>query len=69
MTESSDTFAGLKIEISKYLPKTVHDKDGNEVELLGVMMPDDFGILMDMEPEQAARRMVLITGEVVEKKE
>lgn len=56
---------GIKVKVSTVLPATVHDKDGNEVELLGILMSDDFDSLLGMEPDQAAKRIVFLTGKIV----
>lgn len=42
------------------LPKTVKDKDGNEVELLGILMSEG--------DSPVEKRMAMLTGEIVKKK-
>ncbi len=37
-----DNLNGIPIRISKYLPKTTNDKDGNDVPLMGVMVEEIF---------------------------
>jgi len=54
--------AGMKCQICPFLPETVKDSDGNEVELLGIMVSGQIDV---MAIEDAAARMVYLTGKVV----
>lgn len=49
----------FKVQVCEYLPKTIKDKDGNEVELIGVMVEDR---PFDM---SSPPHMVFMTGEIV----
>jgi hypothetical protein len=60
---------GFPVRVSKLLPNTVKDKDGNEVELIGILMSDNLGSLIDMSVDEAAKRMVFLTGNIVKKKD
>ncbi len=58
----------MKISVSKYLPKTVKDKDGNEVELIGIMTADKQKWdrwMADLMGQTPCPQIVLLTGNVV----
>ncbi len=57
----SDLF-GLELVQCDYLPKTVLDRDGNEVELLGVAIepPSDLDVFIGKVP-----RMTVLVGGVI----
>jgi hypothetical protein len=61
----ADRLYSIEVRVCRFLPETVKDKDGNDVELLGVLAGP---VRMDLDPEDRANRMVLLTGKIVKKK-
>ena len=58
----------IEVKASKYLPRTVKDKDGNEVELIGIVTPDQWAYdrwMMDLSDEVPPPQIVMLTGKVV----
>lgn len=62
---------GFPVQISKSLPETVKDADGNEVELIGLlcseMTSEDFQRIMET-GKILENRIVMITGKIVKPK-
>ena len=56
---------GIEVRVAKSLPETVKDKDGNDVELIGVLCIGDFFPDMLSDSPSSVQQIVMLTGDIV----